>query len=636
MWKSPLASLAAAFLAALSRYDIEMLAWGGYPNIVTLSIIPLIFYMIFRENTPPKTSLAVSSLLIGTLFITHSLSMFTFTSIAIPFLIFSLILPRRPTTDKNKYAVFAASIIFGILIASPFIIHVFPVYAENVRKGIFTGSISENQRALLLTRVIPLYLVFMALVPTFSFPVFAKKCRDAFLNEVGVLFSLWIFIPALLTQFFRVGLYTDYLRFLHFLIFPLTVFFALLTDFACGFLAEVAGIFAKSKGFSADKKMFNSIFMSAALIFYTFGFIPFFSSPEGGFLAANYYCVARSQEFESIEWIRQKTATEALFVSNHGYGWWISGFGQRATLTSTDPQFLMIPHEFKASYIARTLLKTNFVLNNGFIEIAEDGGYLGRYNPMLSINCTKFLEPYPMLYLNESEVTIFYEVGNSPKMLNTIDIPPKNLTIETTQELACITIMRENAQLKFMRRVEILKDTKFAVVSMSVKSLSSDVSIQHIRVLLRAHGNVLQSEQTLGFVDINAGVFAQLIFGERKPLIKLFKTDKINIVELLYSIGSTEKVEIKMVMGGFEIEKVESEHIMDLLANMTSAWQNREPSNFPIKVFDYKEAIRSNGIAFIACQRKACAVERFAKDPMFNLVYINDRVAIFKVRGQCN
>lgn len=634
-WKLPLASLTAAFLAALSRYDIEMISWGGYPNVVTLSIIPLIFYMPFREEVSHRVSLATSSLLIGTIFITHSLSALTFACITIPFLILSSLVPRRPPdADKKTRVILTASIVLGLLIASPFIVHVFPVYIENVGMGMFTGAISESQRAILLTRVPPLYLVFLALVPTFSFLVFAKRCRGAFLDNVGLLFSLWIFVPALLTQSFRVGLYTDYLRFLHFLIFPLTVFFALLTHYTCSFLADVAATFAHVKGFPFDRVKFNSIFMAAALTFYTFGFVPFFSSPEGGFHIADYYRVAYPQEFEAIKWIKEETSAGALFVSNHGYGWWISGFGQRATFTSTDPQFLMIPHEFNASYVARTLLKTNFILNNGFIEIAEDGGHVGRYNPRISINCTKFLEPYPMLFFNESDLIIFHNVGGNPRAVMATAIPMKNLTLETTNTSACITIKRLNAQLSLTRRVEVLKGAKFVMIFLSIESLSNEVSIQHVRMLLQARGTVFQLEQTMGFWDESAGVLAQLMLEGRQPLAKVFKVEGANYVELFYSSENAQIIEIKMIVGGFEIEKFESKNVKDLLVNMTRSWQDAESSNMPIKIFDYREVIRSNGIAFIACQRKTCDIERFASDPMFNLVYINDRVAIFKVRKQ--
>ncbi len=634
VWKLPFASLAAAFLAALSRYDIEMMAWGGYPNVITLSTIPLIFYMLFREDTPLRASLITSALLTGALFITHSLSVLTFTSIVIPFLILSFLISKKSPMDRKTPLIFATSMMLGVLIVSPFIVHVFPVYVENVEKGMFTSTINEYQKAILLNRLIPLQLLFAALVPAFSFLLFSKKYRGKFFNSAGLLFVLWIIMPAILTQSFRVGLYTDYLRLLHFLIFPLIVFFAILIDHVCGFVAKVIGACAQIKHVMVNPKMVHSLLLSIILIIFLFNFAPFFSGPGKGFLIADYYRVVYPQEFNSIEWIKQKTSTEALFVSNHGYGWWISGFGERATLTSTDPQFLMIPHEFEASHIARTLLKTNFVLNNGFIEIAEDGGYMGRYNPMLSVNCTASLEPYPMLYLNESDVTIFYKIGDSTKIIDATNVPLENLTLEATQESACITVERESTQLALTRRVEVLKDVKFAIFSLSLECLNSDVSLQYARVLLHANGTVFQLDQTLGFLEENAKVCAQIIFVGNRPLIKIFTVNHTNYVELLYNMGNAQNVEIKMIIGGFEVEKVDDKYVQSLLAKMTSSWSSKEASNLPIKIFDYREVIRLKKIAFIACQRETYAIERFTNDPMFNLVYINDRVAVFKVREQ--
>jgi hypothetical protein len=634
VWKLPFASLAAAFLAALSRYDIEMLAWGGYPNIITLSIIPLVFYVFFREGTPLKVSFTVSALLTGALFITHSLSALTFTCIVIPFLILSFIISRKSPLDRKTLLFFAASMIFGVLIISPFIVHVFPVYMENVEKGMFTSTINEYQKAILFNRLVPPYLLFVAFIPAFSFLLFSKKYRGKFLDSAGLLFVLWIVVPAFLTQSFRVGLYTDFLRFLHFLIFPLTVFFALLIDHVCGFAARAVEVYSQVKHFTVNPKMVHSILLSITLTMFLFNLAPFFSSPEKGFLVADYYRVAHPQEFNSIEWIKQETPTGALFVSNHGYGWWISGFGQRATLTSTDPQFLMVPHEFEAAYIARTLLKTNFVLNNGFIEIAEDGGYVGRYNPMLSVNCTAFLEPYPLLYFNESNVTIFYKTGASAEMIDATDLPLENLTLKATQESACVTVERGNNQLALIRSVEVLKDVKFAIFSLSLECLGDDAALQHVRVVLHANGTVFQLEQTLGFLEENVKACAQIIFVGNQPLIKIFTVNHTNYVELLYNLGDAQKAEIKMIIGGFEVEKVEDRYVKSLLANMVCSWSRKEASNFPIRIFDYREVIRLKKITFIACQRGVCVIERFVNDPMFNLVYINDRVAVFKVREQ--
>ena len=44
------AGLIVAFLVAISRFDIEMLLWGGYPNAAALMLIPLIFYLYLETK----------------------------------------------------------------------------------------------------------------------------------------------------------------------------------------------------------------------------------------------------------------------------------------------------------------------------------------------------------------------------------------------------------------------------------------------------------------------------------------------------------------------------------------------------------------------------------------------------------
>ncbi len=44
------AALTVAFLAAISRFDIEMLLWGGFPNVVTLMLMPLAFYLFMQRE----------------------------------------------------------------------------------------------------------------------------------------------------------------------------------------------------------------------------------------------------------------------------------------------------------------------------------------------------------------------------------------------------------------------------------------------------------------------------------------------------------------------------------------------------------------------------------------------------------
>jgi hypothetical protein len=57
--------------------------------------------------------------------------------------------------------------------------------------------------------------------------------------------------------------------------------------------------------------------------------------------------------------------------------------------------------------------------------------------------------------------------------------------------------------------------------------------------------------------------------------------------------------------------------------------------NLSLDVFDYQKAIKNNGISYIAC-RDFDVIPKFANDPAFSLVFINDEVAIFMVKRNFN
>src|SRR4030042_2652429 len=73
-----------AFLVALSRFDIEMLLWGGYPNVITLMLIPIAFYLCLqRERFTLFSFLTVTTLLSAAIYLTHSLSALMFVGITV-------------------------------------------------------------------------------------------------------------------------------------------------------------------------------------------------------------------------------------------------------------------------------------------------------------------------------------------------------------------------------------------------------------------------------------------------------------------------------------------------------------------------------------------------------------------------
>ncbi len=216
LWGLRGATLIAAFMVCFSRLDIEIVLWGGYPNIVTLLMIPLVFYVFLRKDLSPHVFLVISSLLVSAIFFTHSLSALVFICIAFPYILIELLISKE--RDEKKSAAFLAlSIFLGILLILPYIVEVFPIYLKNIGQGMFVGGIDENKEALFFSRRVPILLVFASLIPAFSIFAFSKKYRGTTFDRVSILFMLWILVPAFATQAYLLGLYTDYYRLPYFL-----------------------------------------------------------------------------------------------------------------------------------------------------------------------------------------------------------------------------------------------------------------------------------------------------------------------------------------------------------------------------------------------------------------------------------
>ncbi|MEM1726508.1 MAG: DUF6541 family protein [Candidatus Bathyarchaeia archaeon] len=634
-WPLFTAPLIAAFLAAISKHDLDMLLWGGYPNVIALAIIPSIFYLYIRKDSPKNTLLIVMPLLIGALIFTHSLSALMFMAIYLPFLLIDFLILARHNRQKleNPPWVFLLAFILGFAVASPFLIKAVPAYLDNIKRGMFTGGIDEHKSAVLLTRIIPLEIISLALIPAFSIFIFSKKYKGHLLDRVSLLISSWILIPAFSTQSFMIGLYTDYYRLLYFLVFPVITFLALLIDHSFSFFAsKIAKVFELLK-INFDAAIVHSAFTIIILVLSIFNVFPLFAVANTEFDVAKFYDVVSTSDFDAINWILLNTPKEAVFVSQHDYGWWISGFGQRRTLSATEPQFLIVPHEFQAATVAKSILETNFIIKNGLIEIWEDG-YIERYNPVLMVKPEWAPSSIPVLFLNDSEVTIFYQCGEGQFIVDASQLHVKSVELKRNENMTCIIITRENKHLVFKRSVNVFKGSNFAMLNFSFAVVDCSVKVEYLRLIIHGDGELISCGESFGFLNRWDYLCGQIIPLNKFPRVRVLTSESPKCFELLYDVGGLQSVDVAVAVGGFKTESTDLRYVQKLFLNMTFSPFNKGLNlSPPINVFDYRDVIREWNISFIAFKRKDYPVKRFLNDPLFKLVFINDNIAIFKVSG---
>ncbi len=103
---SEAAGFVVAVLVTFSAADIIMLSWAGYPNIVALMLIPVVFYLFLQPTKlSSKSYLAVASILISAIFLTHVFSGFVFVGITL-LALFICMAVLKENGDNKKTGVF--------------------------------------------------------------------------------------------------------------------------------------------------------------------------------------------------------------------------------------------------------------------------------------------------------------------------------------------------------------------------------------------------------------------------------------------------------------------------------------------------------------------------------------------------
>jgi hypothetical protein len=641
-----------AFLVAISRFDVEMLLWGGFPNAVTLLLIPVVFYLYLeRDRFSTVPFLVTTTILSGAIFLTHSLSAIMFVCITFSTVIIAAVFSKRLGVSKKHILTWLVPIFLGAILVSPFLAEAVPAYL-GANSETFTGGVSDIRLALLSTRVLPLDWVIPLFASVIFFFLFSKKYRGKFLTVPALLLTLWILVPMLFTQAYLVGIYTDYNRFLYFIILPLILLIALGIDHGAGFFARITDTYlsltkktSQTKNTQKARSRFLSrkrIYAGFALGFLIFAFlvVPLFLTPFRGVEIQSFYQTMNDSGYEAMQWARQNTPEGSVFVSDAYYGWWFSGFAERPTLSAVDPQYLALAREFEPATVAKNLLDTNYVIDNGLIQVREDGGYIGRHNPVIlaKLNWTYF--PYSFLNFNSSKTKIQYRVGDTLQFVYLDELPVQEMRIENDTEHTTIIVKRGNGFFNYTQLTTVYKGVKFVDMSITVESSVEGVSLDWVQFFVESKGEVIQQIQnkTVGLLDEGVKAFAQLIFSKEQPEVEEINDENPCILELLYNLQGESKSEIQILLTAYSVTDdpdfyQDSETTVEyfntiMTENLDSAQE--QISDMVLDIFDYQQAMKDWNISYIAC-RDSEILPKFVNDSAFSLVFINDEVAIFTV-----
>ena len=677
VWSEPAAYIV-AFLAAISRFDIEMLLWGGYPNVITLLLIPVIFYLYLHKDRFSLTPFLVStSILAGSIFLTHSLSAAVYVAITVVTVLFVLVRPKLFGTTRKTGLYWLLPIVLGAILFSPFIIQAVPAYLNN-SSSLSSDLTSSNaiKLATVASRVLSLDLVLPLFGVIAGFLVFSKKYVGRFLALPTFLLSMWLFVPLLLTQSYLVGFSIDYNRFLYFLIFPLIIFIALVIEHGSSFFAHIIVNYRSLTSQTQKiKKATNqkiarlsaalthrNIYVGFTLFFLLFSYLAFptFMGPvyHAGESIQKFYQTMDNQGWEAIQWAKTNTPKDSVFVSDALYGWWFGGFAQRRTYSAVDPQYLTINEEYNKTLFARNLLDTDYSIDNGYFQVREDGGYLSRHNPEFLAKIRNEYFPYSFFNFDNNYTIVSLREGTQDKVVRLSSVPVTDMHLESTPNSESIIVTHGNDLFNFTQTITVYagsNSTKmaqnFANMTESIRTDNPDVTFDTLNFGLQTKGTIppiiSEDHSYMGLVDMGMKTIGQLIFSSpqsRPEIISLPQDKQYSPIDITYLLDAQTNMEFSYSMGVYQytddqlgsiqagaltFEELVKENTQTYLAELSKVPPAKNPDFY---VFDYKKDMAHWGVSYIAC-RFPDMYAKYLGDPSFSLVFINNEVAIFKVKG---
>jgi len=632
MWRSSSVGFLAAFFVAVSSFSLEMLGWGGYSNVISLLLIAMVFYLFLKNKEKPnRFNLFVAALLFGSLILTHLLSFFVFFSVLILYIVLLLIgkaWRHTGTKSLNIIGFFLISIALGLLFASPWLLSVSSFYLEMASKGVFLGGIAENRSLILANRYVDINILILSGVVFLLFLMF-KASRGRYVDSESLLLITWYLAPLVLTQSYMVGIVTDYTRFIYFAEFPSLIILSACVLYLFHYVSVAIKKYAVGKWNRYGKIASKAAFPAILLVVYLT--IPLLITPMQALFKLDFYTTIKKPEADAMEWIQQRTLNSAILASDHLYGWWLSGVAQRSTLSAVSPEFLLYPNEIEVAKAALILLDTDYYINNGVIEVREDGGYFARRNPVFGIE-TKKGYPRHLFYFKESETTIFFQEKHNR---GTVDLSELNMTearwISRDENLAVLVITRENNLLKVEKTLEVDRGVRCAELSYEINARDNETSIDWMRFTLHTmEGTVVFNQSMLGFYDPFEKVCGQVIFKEQSPEVKLYTVGWMNNAEFLYTNENDSFFKITFLFGAFDAEKLRYHEVLEAYNEFLRNPQ-QVVTDLPIITYDYLEIIKNYNVSFIIC-REPDKYPKFSNDPNFQVTYNSGSVAIFKVK----
>ncbi|MDI9577330.1 MAG: hypothetical protein WC203_03320 [Candidatus Bathyarchaeia archaeon] len=614
-----------AILATFSASDILMINWAGYPNIIALALIPIIFYIYLKPKAfSSKKYVTITSLIIAALFLTHIFSALVFLSITLLALFISYTFSNRANFSIKKITLHVVPLLLGLILVSPYLLNVFPVYFGS--EGAITGTVPIIKQAVIETRLVSTVILALALIPLVFFFIFSKRQTGKFLSPHSILFVSATLIPLVASQCYIFGFFLDYERFLYFLSFPAIVCIGLIIAKTAEIISNVL---TKNKTKSKSIKI-KSILLSSLIVFCLF--TPLFTLPHIGLAQTNFFQVMTPEKYEAIKWVQENTLDDSVCVAEAEFGWWLSGFGKRPTLSAVDPQYLILQREFEPALVASNLLRANYLVDNGLLQIEQQGTHSNDdAHKIYAIMDDSIIKPL-VFSLNDSQISLLYRYNDVPKEIKMGDFAHINTQVVKDGNSTSFIIIRENDDFRITQEITLFQGVRFAEVTFVFQSMEV-CNFDWLLIHFQSRGELIQHLNSIGIVDKTLQLINQIMLKENQFGKDALLQEHSDFYELIFNLKGQTNVKLSFYVGLCpffgDSKDNQIEYYKEMIENNAKSYLDIV-SDMPLNSFDYRMAIRQWNISYIAVSDSELN-SRFSNDPIYETAFKNEQITIYKI-----
>jgi len=143
---------------------------------------------------------------------------------------------------------------------------------------------------------------------------------------------------------------------------------------------------------------------------------------EGGITIQRFYQTIDSKLMEAIQWLKPTRRQIQCLSQTLCMVGGLAGLPSVLPTALFDPQYLSINEEYNKNLFARNLLDTDYLLDNGLIQVREDGGYVVRHNPKFWQSSTGPISQAHSLYSQQTKPPSITKLTEWTTMLRLIHL----------------------------------------------------------------------------------------------------------------------------------------------------------------------------------------------------------------------